>query len=425
MWTIELYDQVKNTTYDISAQSVAFNASKQLDSGVNSFVIHSFNIYDYHKKNLITIKKDGVVKFKGIVINQYDSQQSGVKMTTLECADNGFILGRRLVAEIYTSVDSTQGLPSKIIKDLITNYLAASGFTSNHVTASSASIITTGDVLEFPYIYAQDAVDRIMEHLTDWHYYVDNDRDFHFFYRYEDAGDAWIHESKYYPENSCILKDTLSINTIGDEEFNRVWIIGAKKAAEQAIDQFFTGDGSQRYFNLSYEPYDLKVYVNGVEKDVMNEESDDGTADFLLDDSERVLYIPTYKTPWSGTIKANYKPAKQIIDKFENPGSIDEFGLYEKIIKDSDIASRSSARKIGLAEIRRQSVIRTVLNFQTRRELLLGYAYYVEILADGKNPDGSISLNVWNLKGNYVVKEISIDVTPEDTIYTVTMEELL
>lgn len=423
-WTIELFDQIKNTTFDITSRVLEFTTTKALNTGVNAFSISAINIEFYHKKNLITIKKNGVVKLKGIILNQYDSQQNTLKLTSFECVDNGFILGRTLVAEIYTAVDATGGLPSKIIKDIVTNYLAVSGFTSTNVDLSTTPIITNPDVLEFPYIYAQDAIDRVMEHLVDWNYYIDNNRDVHFFYKAEVYSPTAIEETKNDTSKSIIMINTLTVESIGDEEYNRVWIIGASRPADTAIDQFFTGDGSQRYFNLSYTPYELNMYVGGVLKTVAEESNDDGNKDFLVGSSDKVVYIPSYRSPYTGTIKANYKPEKQIIDKFENPSSISAVGAYEKIIKDSDITSRSSARKIGIAEIKRQSSTKRILRFDTRTELALGTGYYVDILLDGKNADGSVVTNVWNLQGNYLVREISSTITPEDEIYSVVMEEI-
>jgi hypothetical protein len=211
------------------------------------------------------------------------------------------------------------------------------------------------------------------------------------------------------------LFDSLNIDYVGDMVANRVWVVGTKQASPNYIEQYFTGDGQQRYFSLAYEPNFTDIYVNGVLKNSKIEANDDGGQDFLINKTNKVIYIPAnIATPFTGTIKVKYKPTKQVIDYFENATNIKKFGLYEKVIKNKNITDKQSARQYGKAEINRVSKPSKNLTFTSRSEFKIGERCLVDI-----------QQGLWNIQGYYLVTAVRTQIEIDDTTWQVTLREMI
>jgi len=282
------------------------------------------------------------------------------KKVVLTCQDWGYILPRRIVTEIYE--DQT---PSDILADVFTKY--ASEITTTNVDATATQISIT-----FDYMSVSDVIEQLMAVSPDWHYYIDSDKDLHYFYQYE-SDMAAITGAK-------IKLDSLRVNYSGIEHFNRVWIVGTKQADETAIDVYYTSDGTQRYYGpLPYEPAELSIYLtpSGLpeyELAIAAEQNDDGSSyEMLYDEKNRNFYFPTYQDPssFTGTLRANFKPVRQFIEYFENASDIATYGLFEKVIKNRNVTDRLEARRFGKAEVKRSSEVKRTINFESDHDDIL------------------------------------------------------
>ncbi len=405
-WTVELYDTESNTTIDISDRTLEIVVNEALDSETTTFSIYCKGIYEEHLFDHVTITRDGTLYLSGLVVNQIDEDGGNqeLKLTTFECDDWGHLLSKRIVAQTYLSSDLTLGRPDLIIKDLLT-------INANEFTSTNTKTVTTNiDVVKFDYISIRDAIEQIFDMLDfTWHWYIDKNKDFHLFQYYESTGLTF--------DETNINKKTLKVQYTGTEHSNKVWVVGIKQASANAIDEYFAGDGTQRYFKLAYEPNDTNIYVDNVLKSSKLEQNDDGGQDFLINKTQKVFYIPSnITTPFSGTIKANYKPTKQFIDVFENRQDITKYGKLEKVVKNTDVTDRISARRYGQAEIRKNATVRRKVSFQSRaaNSLKIGQRVYV-----------NVTTTYWDVQGYFLVKSIKRAITPLDEMVQFELEELV
>jgi hypothetical protein len=410
-WTVEIYNPSNAQTYDVTARTLEITSDEKLGAESNTFKVSCKLIQEVHKFHTINVKKDGVARFAGFIINQSD-QDKGMKVTEFTCLDWTYILSNRTVAETYQSTDSFMGRPDLIIKNMIGK--AASELTTTNVDVCD---VTSIEFLQFPYIQLMEAVAKVMDYIPGWFWYVDALKDFHLFRGYEVDGITFgpDQDGQY---NFDIY--SLKVDYIGEQQVNRLWIVGAKQAQPNYIDQYFTADGQQRYFSLSYEPNFTEIYIDEVLKNSKLESNDDGVQDFLINKQQKVIFIPdNITTPFTGKIRVHYRPTKQVIDYYENAPNIATYGLYEKVVKNRDITDKLSARQYGKAEIKRKSTEKRIVNLSTREDAKIGQRCYLNIVVNDPVKGN------WNVVGYFLVTAIRTNITVVDEVRTVSLEEII
>lgn len=406
-YTASIYDPAVSQNYDITSRLKSLSTGYALDNEVSSVSFTCQDIDLCHLFNDFTLNKDGVTKFKGKIQSQEDSDQ-GYKETRFEAVDFGWLLQKRIAIERYVSKT-----PDYIIKDLITKYVPE--LTANNVDACG----TVLEKLDCLYVNVDKVMSDLMSMLSGWHWYIDETLDIHFFYTYETDGPSFqkdIITGKY-----NFWLDSLQVKYEGYGHANRVWIVGRKQASSNFIHEYYTGDGIRRYFPLSYEPNETEVYVGGILKDSSLEVNDNGSRDFLINKTDRVIYIPSYKALYStgaNGIDIKYKPTIQFVDKNENQSDIAKFGLYEKVIKNQDVKDRVAARQYGKAEVRKGTQIRRIVYFNTQQEVKLGQRCRVNVAEPALH---------WNIVGYFLVTSVKREVIDGGKFeyINVGMEELL
>jgi len=395
-----------NATGDTQLPGVAKVTRKTVLDGFGSISVAGIDIAENLKyKTLRFFKAYPDLYALGQVTDQQESDAGGVKAVSLSCSDNAFYLKKRVVAERFGSEDSYQGRPDLILKYLISRYVPE--LTTNAVQSCSEVI----DELYLEYIYMSEVMNRIMKHLADWHWYVDGGNDLHFFKGYESEGAKFGKVGEYF--NFQI--NSLNVSYKGEEGANRIWIVGAKQASPDYIDQYFTSDGVQRVFPLAYLPNYSEITMDG--GDPMNWKllkNDDGAQDFLIDKEGKVLSIPANVNPIpTGQIRIHYRPTVQVVDYFEDPKSIRAHGLLEAVVKSKDITDRLSARKVGKAMLKRQARSKRVVSLRTLEERKIGQRCELDILTDK-----------WDVRGFFLVTDVTEESVPGHTVYSIGLEEL-
>ncbi len=412
VYTASIYNPVTAQTYDITSRLQKVTTGFALDSEVSSLTLSCHNIENVHIFEQLTLKKNGADYFKGVIQNQEDFDH-GLKETTFDAADFGWMLQKRIVTERYMSSDSKQGRPDLIIKDLIAKYVPE--ITTNNVDAC----FTILDKLDVVYVTADKALSMIMDSLTGWHWYIDSAKDMHLFQNFEVDGPAFqknVATGKY-----NFMFNTLNVRYEGYDHANRVWIVGRKQASPTFIHEYFTGDGTKRYFILAYEPNEVEIYVGGVLKDSSLEANDNGNRDFLINKSQQIIYIPPYRSPYTTAangIDVKYKPTVQFVDKYENYADIQARGVYESVLKNQDIKDKMAARAYGKAEVNRASKLRRIVYFNTQTLVVLGQRCKLTIVEPGQG---------WDVQGYFLVTNIRHEITDGGAFeyFNVGLEEIV
>lgn len=396
-----------DSTGDTLLKNVAKVTRKTVLDGFGSISLTGFNIAENLKYKTLRFYKEYPTLFAiGQVTDQQESDGGSLKAVSLSCSDNAFYLKKRVVAERLGSDDIYQGRPDLILKYLLGRYVPE--LTTNAVQECKEVI----DELYLEYIYMSEVMNRIMKHLANWHWYVDGENDLHFFKDFESLGGKFGKVGDHY--NFRI--NSLNVSYQGEEGANRIWIVGAKQASPDFIDQYFTSDGVQRFFPLAYLPNYAEVTLDGGEplkwKLLKN---DDGNQDFLIDKEGKVLSIPGNINPIpTGQIRIHYRPTVQVVDYFEDPRSIKAHGLLEAVVKSKDITDRLSARKVGKAMLKKQARTKRMISLQTLEERAIGQKCEIDILTDQ-----------WDVRGFFLVKSVSEEIVPGHTVYAIELEEIL
>ena len=409
-YEIQLFVPATSTTFDITDRTRQVQILKVIDSGITTYQLECRQIQQEHLFNYITVIDNGQTLISGIITNQVDRWGGNLqeKLTTFTCQDWGYFLPKRIGAENYLNKTV-----SFILNDLFSKY--APDFTTTNVE------VTTENIEETRFIYntLKDGIDYLMGLSPDYHWYIDKDRDLHFFRDFEEEGTN-ITASK-------IKAETLQVENEGLETYNRVWIVGIKQPTANAIDVFYTSDGDQRFFGpLTDEPSGFAVFLTPIglpefQLSVALETEDDGSSfDMLFNPRRRVFYFPPYRSPgdYIGKLRTNFRPIRQFIDRFDNQASINQFGLMEKAIKNTTITDRLEARKYGRAEVRRASRVKRYLKFESDN---------VDIINSelGQRCQVNIVQGAWSITGEFRINRIAYNIIENRLTAQLELEELI
>lgn len=362
-WYIEINDTINAQVHDITKKTlIPFSFAERLGQQVAEFNLRCKDILNEHPLNELKIYKDSVIKQGGVIVNQVDYREGNRDFTDFTIASWAFKLQFRLIAQTYEKSDVFEGKPDLIIKDIISR--AASEFTTTNVKSGGQVI----EYLQLRYETVFDAINKICE-LTGWNWYVDANKDIHFFCDYETIGST--------------LKGNLEIlqgfkKTIKAEKpINKVWILGSRQASDNYVSKYFSGQGRVQG-PLGYTPNYTQAFLNGTPKTIKLEENDDGACDYLLDKKRQLVIIPDRTAELgSNVLEVKFKPTVEIVDYFQDISSVKKYGVYEKSIKNRDITDKLTARQFGRQVIRKDNKKR-VYNIPTQSEVKVGQIIKIE-----------------------------------------------
>lgn len=400
-YTVEIYDPSTGQTHDITNRTRLVQITDVLDSGVTAYKVDCRAIYTVHFFHHLTVKNGSSIVITGIIVDQSDRDAGGDKQTIFTCQDYGYFLTKRIVAESYAGKTASYMLSSMIGK----YFTEGSG---NNIDASSEAISEA----KFTYVYLKDAIEYIMGMSYGWHYYIDKQKDFHFFNGSESTGTTLT--------ASMIKVGSLQIDYEGIDHYNRVWIVGTKQAAANAINVYYTADGAQKYYGpLPYEPANLAIYFtpNGLPEyqlTIKAEGSDTDDAEAVYNSKNRTFYL-TQPATFTGKLRANFKPMQQFIEYFENAPDKAAYGLMEKAVKNKDVTSKLEARRYGLAEVKKSSEVKRTIKFSSDHVDLINASIGQKLIMN-------IQKSPWSVTGNFLITRIDRTLNPADGYMTVSVE---
>lgn len=289
----------------------------------------------------VVIKHHGVKIFNGRVVRISPRKLSGSDFVfAIHCVDWQVDLDKKLVVETYT--DETL---YNIIDDINTKYLT--GFTINNVINPGATI----DRIQFNYQYPSECFQELAE-ITGYDWYVDYDKDIHFFVQDTNTAPIELLDGGTEFENLRIIPDISQLA-------NRIWVRGGWYKSNTYTQDTITAAAGQEEFPIVYRPHDFAVTVGGVGKTVGIENQDaPGSNDFLLNADEKLLKIDTISMAGGEAVVMSYTyeiPILARVDKLTSQTAIAAIqggdGVYEKYIVDEYIETIDQAIERGNAEL--------------------------------------------------------------------------
>jgi hypothetical protein len=291
----------------------------------------------------VTIALDGEVIYGGVVIAVEQSASNGLITHDVSCKDYTHFLDSKVVNERYEAMTVEE-----IIDAIVTEY--APDFTTNNVSCPvEVSSIAFGDLTP------SQCFERLAQ-LTGYAWYVDYDKDVHFFARSggEAAPFAISTDDGNVIEGSLVIRRDLS------QVRNSVKVRGGEADAELTTE-YLAGNGSTLQFPLTNKFSEKPtVTVNGVAKTVGAEYIDD-EAGFQVMWSYQEKYlrftagnVPTAPTsPATTNIAVTGIPLRPIVVQVQDPLSIAELGrTYEHSLRNNDLKSRDEAIAYALADLK-------------------------------------------------------------------------
>ena len=271
----------------------------------------------------------------------------------IKCMDYQRLLDRYLVNNTYSSSNC-----STIISDIIANYTDTGiGFTMNNVSRGPNITKVT-----FSYKRVSEAITELAD-LVGYDWYVDSDKDIHFFRRKTISSPYNIDDDALSYVDGKLVKD-FRLTPDYSQVRNRIYVRGGYELSD-VFTESFEADGTERVFSLSWKPHNISVFtVNGVGKtyavDFIN--PDDGTFEYLWNYQEKYIRAAGFQpepTPAAGhIISITYQYEIPILVRVDNPASQTALaqleggdGIYESVIKDRTISSKNEAQDRGEAEL--------------------------------------------------------------------------
>lgn len=356
--SVSVYDFDLSQPIDVTSRTQSINVSEKVD-GMSSLSAAVKNLDKTHEFDDITITYGGSTLFTGVITSQSDELHGGAALyrySTWQASDYTLKFERRVVNRVYDNM-----YVEAIITDLLIKYPC--GITANNVKPTNKLI----DHIAFQYEPLLGCIKKLAD-ITGWRWYVDANKDLHFFETDEGTADTVFSTTTDGGLARNIRRDTLVIDTEVDAKTaNSVWVVGAKTAAPNYIDQYWTGDGNNSVFTTAFVPNYPEVYENGASKTIeVDKGGGTSSKDYVYDKKNRVLKRNAGVLPGGVTLRFKYRPTVQIIDYFADSASIAKYGVYEKAIRDKTITEKSAARSRGRAELKRRTSARRTLKFDTR-----------------------------------------------------------
>jgi len=316
---------LKNDIINQEKDSLKFRVLKYADEGFTPEINQE-----------VELQIDAEVEFAGVIVEVKKSiQSSQIVQYDVVCLDYTYTLDRKLVLERYD--DKTVAY---IIDDILTTY--ATGFTDTNVNCA-----TEIKTMSFNRLTVSACIDKLAK-TVGYSWYVDYDKDIHFFPKNQNAAPFTITDiNGNYIQNTLSVKDDLS------QLRNTIIIRGSEERASERTEEY-VADGTQVQFNLANKYPEMPVVVvNGstssVGIDFLTAEDD---ADCFWSYAEKYVRFKATTMPASTEVVAiTGEPLFPIIVKVLDGASVAEYGTYEFFKEDKSIKSREEAINYAQAQL--------------------------------------------------------------------------
>jgi len=288
----------------------------------------------------IELFEDSIKIFSGILAERSEQVEGGLLQGYfLNCKDHTHTLDRKLAVKNYTSQTARA-----IVLDLIATF--ASGFTTTNVPLSTPIIPS----IKFNYEPLSKALEKLAT-LIGWDWYVDYDKDIHFFqsstqaapFNLDDTSGNFEWQTLRFDRNILELKNSIFVR--GGEYKTTI-------SEANAVDKYIA-DGTQRVFTQIYRYTNIAVKKNSTTLTVgIDNITDPATKDILYNFQEKAIKFRDDNKPANGdTIKIYGDAHIPLIAKVQDSASIAAYGEYQHLIVNKTITSVLEAHAYAKAEL--------------------------------------------------------------------------
>lgn len=294
----------------------------------------------------ITLDDPSTVLFGGVIVQAAKSHPApGSVLYSVQCVDFQRLLDRELVFEVYENCSCRD-----IIEAMVADYTDPSlGFTTTNV--QTGPTITK---VVFNYQPVSQCIKELAE-LVDYDWYVDENRDIHFF-EHETLSAPFVIDDDALGQTV----DNFQITPDYTQVRNRVYVRGGYTLSDPYTEEQRAESG-QTVFKLGYKPHDLSMTVNGASKTIGIEFlNDESLFDYMMNYQESTVRVATGGTaPGSGAVMlftyTYERPILELVQDHASQLAIAALeggtGVYEHVIVDNSIRSTDEAKNRGKSEI--------------------------------------------------------------------------
>ena len=306
--------------------------------------VASFTVRKFGDKTLEPVYNDdieisdGTTKiFSGKILKVSESVEASQGVVySVSCVDHTYEFDKLLVGKTYKNKTI-----SEIIADIITNYTpAGSGFTSNNAT--STFLINK---IVFNQIRPSDCLTRLADLLKyDW--YIDEDKDVHFFSKETNSAPYNLTDT-----SGNFVYKSLKRNIDGSQLVNKVKVRGGEYDGDTYTDSITVSGDISKSFKLPYKMSNLTVKLNTVVQTVGVDFIDDFTSSDVLHNYQSQSFRFENVLTDGDVIEFSGNPKIRVFAVAQNAGSVSDYGVIEKLIRENDISSNEVARQRAQAEL--------------------------------------------------------------------------
>jgi len=190
---------------------------------------------------------------------------------------------------------------------------------------------------------------QILAKLVGYDWYIDYDRDIHFFSKETDVAPFYLTDT-----GANYIYNSLKIKRDNSQLKNVIFVRGGEYLGD-VVTAEIEADGNSRFFptNYKFDFDDIKVRIDAAVKTVGVDFTDDPDSyDCLHNFNEKVVKFRENNKPADGEIvKVSGKPYIPVIVRSRSQESINANGERQYKIIDKSIKTKDSARERGVAEL--------------------------------------------------------------------------
>lgn len=270
----------------------------------------------------------------GGILTTVSTSKNGTITAQINCVDYTAVFDRNLVHKSYENMTDKE-----IIEDIVATYCAGFGITTTNVIEAY-----TVDQISFNYIQPSQVLRKLAE-LTGNSWYIDYEKDIHFFPLTTNAAPFDITDNSVDHDRLTITKDATQLK-------NRIYVRGGTQLSDSTTYEE-KGDGVKTTFILPDKPHTVTVEVNGTPKTLGIKNIDTSGFDWYLNFQEKYLQQDSGGAVLtsSDTLSVMYQYDIPILVAQEDSASIAANGVKEFPIFDKTISTKDAARQRAIAEL--------------------------------------------------------------------------
>lgn len=292
-------------------------------------------------QEIVITLDDNTIIFGGYIfyVELGSIRQTGKVEARISCVDYSRLFDSNLVHKTYENMTD-----EAIIDDIVVTYCPGFGITTNNVIAG-----VTIDQISFNYLQPSQCM-RIICDLTGRNWYIDYEKDIHYFPLTTNTAPFDIDSSTKTYYRLKVSKDATQLK-------NRVYVRGGTKLSDPTT-YTEVGDGEKTKFVLPDKPHDVTVEVNrsggGYSEETLGIKNVDTSGyQWYLNYQEKYIEQDSGESVLtaSDVVRVTYSYDIPILVAVENTASIAESGQKEFAIFDKSIKTTDAARDRASAEL--------------------------------------------------------------------------